>query len=507
MKSLTFTLFFLLSLISGNITAGDYVKAQLFYSKFYSPVDGPYLETYLSVVGSSVVFIKNDNGKFQGSIEVTMIFSKDGEVKSFDKYELSSPEVEDTTNIDFNFLDQQRFNLSNGIYDFEIQIEDMNSDMSPFKTTQTIEIDFPEDEISVSGIELIESYSKTTQENILSKSGLDLVPYVYNFYPDAINHLQFYVEVYNTIKVLGEGEKFLLNYYIENYENKQHLQKFSRFKRETAQQVNVLFADFDITYLPSGNYYLIVEVRDKENHLKASNKMFIQRSNPDVEPQYADISDISVENSFVSKITNMDTLMEYIHCLVPISSNIEMQFIKYQIDKPGAELDLMQRFFLSFWLNRNNLDPESAWNDYLIAVEFVDDQFGYPGKKGKKGYETDRGHIYLKYGPPNTITDRPFDASASGMTINNGGVQAPDPGSVPYQIWFYYSLNNMANRKFVFANPNLATYDYELIHSNVPGEIQNANWQQELSRIKQGLTMPGTDTYNGQSGEYYNYPR
>jgi hypothetical protein len=63
------------------------------------------------------------------------------------------------------------------------------------------------------------------------------------------------------------------------------------------------------------------------------------------------------------------------------------------------------------------------------------------------------------------------------------------------------------NRKFVFANPNLATYDYELIHSNMPGEIHNANWQQELSRIKQGMTMPGNDTYNGQSGEYYNYPR
>ncbi len=507
MKNLIFALLLPVCLMSGEVIAGNYVKAQLFYSKFYSPADGPYLETYLSVVGSSVVFMKNSTGKFQGSIEVTMIFSKDGEIKNFDKYELSSPEVDDTTNIDFNFLDQQRFNLPNGTYDFEIQIRDIHSEIPPFKTTQTIEIDFPDDDISVSGIELVESYTKTTKENILSKSGLDLVPYVYNFYPDAVNHLRFYAEVYNTLKILGEGEKFLLNYYIENYENKQHLSKFSRYKRETAKQVNVLFADFDITYLPSGNYYLVIEVRDKENTLKATNKLFFQRSNPDVEPRYADISNISVENSFVSNITNRDTLLEYIHSLVPISTNPEIQFIKYQINKPGAEVDLMQRFFLNFWLNRDNLDPEGAWKEYLVAVEFVDDQFGYPGKKGKKGYETDRGRIYLKYGPPNTITDRPFDASTSGMAINNGGVEAPDPGSVPYQIWFYYSLNNQVNRKFVFANPNLATYDYELIHSNMPGEIHNANWQQELSRIKQGMTMPGNDTYNGQSGEYYNYPR
>jgi GWxTD domain-containing protein len=507
MKNLILFLIVLSGLSNNHLYASDYVRAQLFYSNYYSPTEGPYFETYLSVVGSSVVFVKNDTQKFQGAIEVTMIFKKDSLVVAFDKYELLSPEVSDTSSIDFNFLDQQRFSLPDGVYDFEIQIKDINGNKPPFITSQTVEINFPKNEISISGIELIESYSKTTENNILSKSGLDLVPYVYNFYPDRINTLRFYAEVYNTKEVLGNDGMFLLSYFIENYENQQRLTDYVRFKRETASPVTVLFSDFDITNLPSGNYHIVIEARDRENNILASNKLFFQRSNPEFQPNFADIDGSLVENSFVAQITDKDTLLDYIHSLAPISTYMEQNFVKYQIDQPTADLELMQRFFLSFWLNRDNLKPEYAWKEYLSAVELVDEQFGYPGKRGKKGYETDMGRIFLKYGPPNTITDRPFDASSSGMTINNGGTPSSGVGAVPYQIWHYYTLDNQRNKKFVFANSNPSTFDYTIIHSNVSGEIQNANWQDELRRIKEGTTLPDNDTYNGESGDFYNNPR
>jgi len=484
-----------------------YLQAQLFYAKFLAPVDGPYLETYLSVVGNSVEYKKNENGSFQGKIEVTMIFSKDGNVVNFDKYELLSPEVADTNNTNFNFLDQQRYTLQNGVYEFEIRIKDINSASEPFKTIQTIEINFPQDEVSVSGIELLESYSKSTETSILTKSGYDCIPLVYTFFPERINNLKFYCEIYNTQKVFGEEGKFLVNYFIETSETQRRLTDFVRFKRENARLVNIILAEFEISKLPSGNYNLVVEARNTENVIIASNKVFFQRSNPTVEADYSNFSEATTENSFVSKISNPDTLLEYIHCLAPISSDMEMNFVKYQIDKPGADLASMQRFFLNFWLNRDEVNPENAWKQYLASVELVDEQFGYPGKKGKKGYDTDMGRVFLKYGPPNTITDRPYDASGSGMTINNGGSSSPSAGSVPYQIWHYYTLNNQRNKKFVFANPNLAAYDYILIHSNVPGEINNENWQLELSRIKEGVSLPGDDKYKGQSGDFYNNPR
>nr|NQU94437.1 GWxTD domain-containing protein [Bacteroidota bacterium] len=504
-KIITFSLSLLMiSALSAN---SRYLQAQLFYAKFYSPVDGPYVETYLSVVGSSVVYQMNENNKFQAKLEVTMIFSQEGNVVNFDKYELLSPEIEDTTTVDFNFLHQQRFTLPNGIYDYEIQIRDINGTKPPFKTNQTVELDFPADKVTISGIELVESIKESTEPSVLTKSGYDLVPYVYNFFPDRINTIRFYAEIYNTLIVFGEDGKFVINYFIESYENEKRHTDFVRFKRETAEIANILFAEFDIEKLASGNYNLVIEVRDKQNELVTFNKLFFQRSNPDVEADNSDFLDMSIENSFVANYANRDTLLEYIHCLLPISTEIEKKFVKYQIDEGDADVTTMQRYFLNFWLNRDELSPEYAWKQYLTTIDLVDEQFGYPGKKGKKGYETDMGRIYLKYGPPNTITDRPYDASTSGLKINDGGVSAPDGGSVPYQIWHYYTLNNQRNKKFVFANPNLASYDYVLIHSNVPGEINNENWQDELSRIKEGARLPDGDRYDGQSGDFYNNPR
>ena len=46
------------------------LQAFMSYSTFNSPADGPYIETYLTVVGNSVAFVRNAGGKFQGTIEI-----------------------------------------------------------------------------------------------------------------------------------------------------------------------------------------------------------------------------------------------------------------------------------------------------------------------------------------------------------------------------------------------------------------------------------------------------
>lgn len=487
-----------------------FIKAQFFYSKFYTPTDGPYVETYLSVFGHSVEYVKLDNGKFQGRVGVSLVFFSDSTVVNYDKYELLSPEIEDTSNVTFNFLDQQRFVLPNGEYNLEIKINDMNSDFMPDVNTQTIDVNFPDDKISVSGIQLVDSYQETKEANVLSKSGYDLVPYITPYLPNQVNTLTFYAEVYNTDKVLGNDEKFLINYYLQSYETGKKLNKFTSFKRESANAVNIIFANFNVTELPSGNYKLIVEARNRNNEVIASNGLFFQRNNPDVPLNYSDYVGVSAENSFVDKIDSRDTLRLYIDYLGAISSNIELDYVKYQIDKGDADMESMQRFFFNFWLDRDEINPEYTWKQYLSTVDLVNEQFGAPGDKGKKGYQTDMGRVFLKYGPPNTITDRPYDASSSGMAITDGGGSNTDAGMVPYQIWHYYVIEelNLRNSKFVFANVHLALFDYQLIHSNVPGEINNANWQSELHwRFQNGVSMPDRDKYGGQSGDYYNNPR
>ena len=189
------------------------------YTTFSSPLDGPYIETYLVVEGRSAEFILNSNSKYQASIQVIVLFKNQaGEISNYDKYELFSPELDDTTDVNFTFIDQQRYSLKQGNYDFELQIWDKNSQAKPYVNLQPLSINYPDNEITISGIQLIESVRKSDEPNMLTKAGYDLVPFVVNYYPGQMNKLTYYVELYNTDKILQPEEKFLVTSYISTIE-------------------------------------------------------------------------------------------------------------------------------------------------------------------------------------------------------------------------------------------------------------------------------------------------
>ncbi|MCF8297214.1 MAG: GWxTD domain-containing protein [Saprospiraceae bacterium] len=487
MKKIYLT-FLLILFVSISIKAEN-LQAYLSYSTFVSTADGPYIETYLTVMGSSVQLIKNSNNKFQGTIEVTLIFKKNDTVVDFKKYNLLSPEVEDTSNINFSFIDQQRFSLPNGTYNFEIKIVDINNNTKPFESIESVYIYFPSDKISISDIELIESFKKSSEQNILTKSGYDLIPYIFNYYPEKISKLTFYAEIYNTEKIMGEKEKFLITYYIESFETANYIAGLRKYKKEVSGNVIIAFNEFDLTDLPSGNYNLVIEIRTNENKLITDGRIFFQRSNPNIKIDYSDIASVDAENSFASRYTDKDSLAGMIRALSPISTEMEKIFADNQIK--NGDVDIMQKYFLHFWTNRNELNPEKAWYDYSIELKKTDKEFG---TSIRRGYETDRGRVYLQYGPPNTMTKQPSE-----------------PSAYPYEIWHFYKLGNQTNKKFVFYNPDMATNDYELIHSDAVGEIYNYNWQVMIN--KRNTTTNSIDDETGvkhwgnKSEEFFRNPR
>lgn len=488
--SLVFIICLLGFLFLSPDASGKKLQVFLTYSTFNSPESGPYVETYLSVYGNSVHFIPTESGKFKGSLQVIMIFKKGDEIVNFDKYELSSPELEDTTKIDFTFIDQQRYLLPNGDYNFEIQVGDINSETKPYISMQPLSINFPDNEVMVSGIQLLESYKKSEENSILSKSGYDLIPYVFNFYPEDINNLTFYTEIYNSNTVLGENEKYLLSYYIAEIDNDTPLARYVRYKKETTASVNVLLTEFNITDLPSGNYFLIVEAKSKENKRLGINKFFFQRSNPKIQYSLDDLTALNLNKTFAGRINNMDTLAEYVRCLIPISNNQEINFALAHLE--SSDIETLQKFFYKFWYERNQLEPEKEWLNYLNEVNKVNLAYS---TSISKGYETDRGRAYLKYGPPNAISE----------SYN-------EPSAYPYEIWHYYELKNgQRNKRFVFYTVEIATNDFRQVHSDVTGELANYRWQQVIyGRVDPGFNLDSgaeNDGWGGNSKKYFDTPR
>ncbi len=457
---------------SGNGRLGAYLS----HATFNIPGEGPYLETYLEIIGNTIEYRQNGDGMFQGSVQVTMIVRKDTSIVDFRKFELKSPLMEDTTSITLNFIDQQRFMLENGHYELDLSIADLNRNGTPVVVSYPFSIDFPDNSISISGVQLIGSFTKTTTENVLSKSGYDFVPFADNFYPAGKDKITFYAEVYNPLHTENSGEKFLVSAFIETFESNRMLNEYVRIKRESSRPVTVLLSEFDISNLPSGNYNLVILVRNKNNEIVGQNTVFFQRFNPAATARAMNFADLDLKNSFSQQYTNADTLREYIRSLSPIATEMEKIFINTQLN--GAELRILQNFFHAFWSSRNEFDPSAAWHTYRLEVIKVNQAYS---TQVKKGYETDMGRVYLQYGPPNTIIDKSFETQGYNLSQPTQNLEY---GSVPYQIWHYYSINNNRerNKRFVFISSGLRVTDYQLVHSDVRGELQNYNWQRLLIR-------------------------
>jgi GWxTD domain-containing protein len=267
---------------------------------------------------------------------------------------------------------------------------------------------------------------------------------------------------------------------------------FANFKKVTrakGKPVEPVMAAFDIGQLPSGNYLLAVEVRDRADELVNRKELFFQRNNR-IQHNYdlAAMDQLDIDNTFAGAFSNPDTLAEHIASLRPIADPLERKIVDDRWK--DRDMDLMKRFFYSFWANRSN-DPEAAWNAYRQEVIKVNKLYGC---RVLKGYQTDRGMVYLKYGPPNTQMDR----------LN-------EMDSYPYTIWHYYRAGKYTNRRFVFYQPDLVSDCFELLHSEVPGELNNPRWNQILhernvSRSNVDPRSPGSLS-GDRANEFFEMPR
>jgi len=477
---------FVLFLVS-NASFGKALQAKFSWCSFYSPENGPYVETYLEVTGQSCHFTKASSGKFVASIEVTQVFYLGDSIKAFNKYNLLSPETDDTNRLVFDFTDQQRVSLANGNYIIELTIRDKNNPTAkPYVLKDKLKVDYYPAIVALSDIELLTEYIANTNPSKLNKNGFDLYPQVSNFFDKNQNSLKFYAEVYNTSAVLN-NDAYLLSYRVETHESHQVLDSYSKIYRQTARPVNVIMSELDITDLNSGNYDLMLEVRNRNNEVLSSRSLFFQRSHAPVIS--SDSSYKAIEGTFVASINNRDSLYQYIKCLWPIASTAENNFAENRL--LASDIRQLQQFIYDFWVKRNPANPALAWMEYKKQVEIVNNEFS---AGNKKGYNTERGRVFLMYGAPNQISK-----------------QYNEPASYPYEIWQYYKLKDMADRKFVFYCRQLASNDFELLHSDAKGEVININWKVELRKRTETLNdfdkVNPNNNYQNQSDQLFQNPR
>ena len=397
-----------------------------------------YLETYLSVNGKGVKYKTNENGNYQAQLSVSIEFIQDDKLIKVDKYNLSSPEIKDTSSIDFLFLDQQRYQLTDGNYTLKLNIKDVNSSNEEINHEQPIEIKTLKN--GFSDVQLVESYSKTIEKNMLSKGGYDLVPFISNLYNTANKKISCYFEYYSE-----SNEETLIQISVISQSTQKIVNNLVKSKKSNSTFYPSLNS-FSIEELPTGTYSLKIEAKNRNNEIIHSQERLFYKLNKDT------TEEISIEETFITAINDKDTLKQFIEYLKPLQSsleNIQAKNLDYE------NVTMLQNYFYRFWNKRDPFNTEQSWLNYYYLVKLVNKEF----RNGiVDGYLSDRGRIYLSYGSPNSRSQ-----------------EIMPKGFQPFEVWHYYNIGSERDVKFIFSNDRMPN-EYRLVYTNKFGEINDKDW-------------------------------
>ncbi len=423
---------------------------------FLHPQDGAYIETYIVAGANAIKYVPQKQSGFAGGVDVQILITQGDKVINFDKYRLNTPTIVDTLKIDFSLMDQKRLFVPNTTVVVDVSVTDINDSLNTFNYAEVFS-SFLTNAVQISDIQFADSYKLTNEPSIFNKNGVELQPYPINFFPNGKNNIVFYGEIYHTDKYLGD-DAFMVTYSIRDAETEKVNQEFYQYTKAQAQPVFSFVKEMDIKDLPAGNYDLFVEVRNKQNEMIAQKKVFIQRANYGAINAWENIQMINTSGKFTDNYTE-EQLNYYLDVVKPIASESDINLITSLSDR--VEPDMKKKFLYNFWVERNIEDPYAAWLKYLERVKEVNSSFRTPSKPG---YKTERGRVYLKYGPPYDIV----------TSVN-------EAGAYPYEIWYYTTLpDNQTNIGFAFYEPSMVSNDYVLMHSNARGELHDYRWKVRL---------------------------
>lgn len=131
-----------------------------------------------------------------------------------------------------------------------------------------------------------------------------------------------------------------------------------------------------------------------------------------------------------------------------------------------------EAFIENFWRRRNpNPDsPDNEFRDeYYRRIQYANDHYA----AGEPGWKTDRGHIYIVFGPPDSIDSHPSGGLYERPMEEGGG----ETDTFPFEVWHYRYIEGLGeNIDIEFVDTcQCGDYHYTIDRSekdalkNVPG--------------------------------------
>ena len=370
------------------------------------------VDVYVHVPYDIITFVKDDEF-YKGGYSVTVLVtaaesSKILQEEGWDR-SVDLLSFERTNNPNYYDLTQRSLRLAPGNYQIEVIFEDRES-QKEFRLSKAITVrKFDNNLFGISDLMLVRAVESAGAKKKIS-------PQINPNVAALKDGFELFYEVYNPYELGGITIDYRITRRGEEVYTKQSTQGIRK-------GLNTFLASINSGGMGIGIYTLRVQIRRSDDSTETGVLARIERQ-------------FIIEWLTAGAPISIADLDEAIDQLRYFAKDDELDYIR----EPENE-DERRRRFEDFW-ERHNPTPGSKSNaamiEYYNRVAYANQKFGHY----LEGWKTDRGMVYILYGPPDYIDRHPLDTE-----------------SKPYEVWEYYEIN----KRFIFIDDG-GFGDYRLLY-------------------------------------------
>jgi len=418
------------------------MRLQVDYSRFRGDDKNIYVEVYYSFPQKGITY-QRDTAGFTGAVAMSVaVMAKDSLVYS-DQW-LVPHVVKDTSSMKegMNLVGVANFGVGEGNYTLKVLGKDRNNPSRQDSVLMKLPIKMIDaSKMTLSDLELASNIRQGTNGSVFYKNTLEVIPNVDGVYSED-QRCHFYIEAYNLLGGQGSGD-----YYVKTtvYDaiNREVISRERPKKRHS--ESSVIIDNLDVKQLKSGTYTLVIGLLDSTMKpvSRSGKKFFVYNPTLGVDSTLLTAGSSSGSISDYAGVAEADIDKEFAWAIHESSEAEESQYKQLQGE------DTKRKFISDFWQRR----PLGLKEEYLKRVGYANAHFRV---LGREGYKTDRGRVYITYGPPDDYDRHPNDSN-----------------SRPYEVWTFNAIQGGVI--FVFVQRSSGG-DYELVHSTHRNELHDENW-------------------------------
>jgi GWxTD domain-containing protein len=430
------------------------------YAQFAYDSSSNYIEIYYSFGQQSLLRdVKDTVVYLEGILHIEVHDSLTGKEILKKNWQISYA-PQDTSDLNNSLVGVIGITLPEGKYEFLVTGEDslQSNFLKSAKEYITVR-PFMKNKISMSDVQFASKIIQDSpnKNSVFYKNTYEVIPFPTLIYGGDEPVLFYYLELYN-LKTINDKIHLELSTLVYNSSRQLVFNKSKLIAASVNSRVDV--GTVLINKYPTDSYTLIISLIDSIDNFELSSSKRFYVYNPSVKKTTDSLNNKSAPNIITSQFDVMSE--EELNKLFQESKYIATQSEVEQYGKLNT-LEGKRKFINQFWRVRDP-NPSTPKNEfyleYMNRIEHCNQVFS---TLGKKGWETDRGRVYLQYGKPSEIERFPNQIDTK-----------------PYEIWHYNDIQGGVI--FVFAD--LTNFsDYQLIHSTARGELRDDNWQNRINSL------------------------